>query len=86
MGKDTVIIFTRNGMGEGPSDLQFTLVNKFLQITFNNITLPIKMLFYTNGIKLTWKSSWVIEILKQYGEKGVELVICSNCHQRLGLA
>ncbi len=85
MEKNTVFLFTRNGMGEGPSDLQITLIKKFLQIIFDNGILPAKMLFYTDGVKLACKGSEVIDLLKQFEEKGTELVICSTCLQWYGI-
>jgi len=85
MGKNTVFLFTRNVMGEGPSDLQITLINKFLQLTLENGIMPAKMLFFTDGIRLACKGSEVIDLLRQFVEKRVELVICSTCLQRYGL-
>lgn len=73
-------------MGEGPSDLQITLIKKFLQITLDNGNLPAKMLFYTDGVKLACKGSEVTGLLKQFEEKGIELVICSTCLQRYEIA
>jgi sulfur relay (sulfurtransferase) complex TusBCD TusD component (DsrE family) len=86
MSEKTAFLFTRNGMGEGPADLQITLIKKFLQITIENGILPAKMLFYTDGVKLACKGSEVIDLLKQFEEKGVELIVCSTCLQRYGLA
>jgi len=86
MENKTVLIFTRNGMGEGPSDLQINLVKKFLQIIMENANFPAKMLFYTDGVKLACKGSEVIDLLKHFEEKGVEIVLCSTCLQRYELA
>ena len=86
MTKNTVLLFTRNGMGDGPDDSQSTLIKKFLQITSDSGNLPEKMLFYTDGVKLACKGSEVIGLLKQFEEKGVELILCSTCLQRYGLA
>lgn len=85
MEKNTVILLTRNGMGEGPFDLQIALIKKFLQITLDNGNLPAKLLFYTDGVKLACKGSEVIDLLIQFEVKGVELVLCSTCLQRYGL-
>lgn len=85
MTKNTVLLFTRNGMGDGPADLQTTLIKKFLQIIFENGNLPEKILFYTDGVKLACKSSEVIDLLRQFEKKGVELILCSTCLQRYGL-
>jgi sulfur relay (sulfurtransferase) complex TusBCD TusD component (DsrE family) len=86
MNNKTVLLFTRNGMGDGPSDLQINLIKKFLQLALENTEIPAKMLFYTDGVKLACKGSEVIDLLKQLEEKGVELVLCSTCLQRFELS
>jgi sulfur relay (sulfurtransferase) complex TusBCD TusD component (DsrE family) len=85
MDKTTVILFTRNGMGDGPADLQQALVRKFLSLNLEHELLPAKILFYTDGVMLACQGSTVIDLLKQYEEKGVELVLCSTCLERYGL-
>ena len=47
---DTILLFTRNDLGEAPVELQQKLAVKFLQLNVN--TLPAKILLYTNGVKL----------------------------------
>jgi hypothetical protein len=64
MKDKTVLLITRTGMGEGPSDLKITLIKKFLQITLDSGNLPAKILFYTDGVKLACKGSEVIGLLK----------------------
>jgi sulfur relay (sulfurtransferase) complex TusBCD TusD component (DsrE family) len=86
MDRDTVLIFTRNGMGEGPSDLQQTLAVKFLSLNLEHGLLPAKILFYTDGVKLACQGSPVVELLTEYERNGVELVLCSTCLERYGLS
>lgn len=50
MDQDTVILFTRNGLGDGPAALQLDLVIKFLTLTLAGENLPAKILFYTEGV------------------------------------
>jgi sulfur relay (sulfurtransferase) complex TusBCD TusD component (DsrE family) len=85
MDQDTVLLFTRYGMGEGPADLQQFLAEKFLSINLEHGLLPAKILFYTDGVKLACQDSSVIDLLKQYEAKGVELILCSTCLERYGL-
>lgn len=86
MNKDTILLFTRYGMGEGPEDLQQTLAIKFLTLNLEHNTLPAKILFYTDGVKLACQGSPVVELLSEYEKRGVELVLCSTCLERYGLS
>jgi hypothetical protein len=40
MEEDTVLLFTRNGLGHGPEDLQRGLAVKFLTLTLESSKLP----------------------------------------------
>lgn len=76
---NTVFLFTRNGLGEGPAPLQRTLVNKFLALTIESGEAPAKILFYTDGVHLACTGSPVIESLKKLEGMGTELVLCQTC-------
>lgn len=77
--KETVFVFTRNGMGHAPEALQQALAVKFLALIFDSGDLPAKILFYTEGVKLCCQGSPVVDILRQFAGAGVELVICKTC-------
>ena len=47
MDQDTVLLFTRNGLGQGPEGLQQDLAVKFLGLVAQSGQLPAKILFYT---------------------------------------
>ena len=83
--KDTVIIITSNGMGNGPEDLQLTLLNKYLQLLDQNGELPAAICFYTEGVKLVTDGSPVLEQLRTIETKGVRLIVCSTCLNYFGL-
>jgi hypothetical protein len=85
MDENTVILFTRNGLGDGPQDLQHTLVSKFLALLLESGQLPARILFYTEGVKLCCPGSPVIETLKKVEAGGVELVLCKTCLDYFGL-
>ncbi len=57
MNDQTILIFTRNGLGHAPEELQQKLAAKFLQLNFEANTLPAKILFYTDGGKLAYEGS-----------------------------
>jgi sulfur relay (sulfurtransferase) complex TusBCD TusD component (DsrE family) len=79
MDKESVLLFTRNGIGHAPEALQQTLAAKFLALTLESGQLPGKILFYTDGVKLACQGSGVIDILKKIEAQGVELVLCKTC-------
>ncbi len=85
MDNQTVLLFTRNGLGEAPTDLQGKLAQKFLTLIIESDLLPAKILFYTEGVKLACTGSPIIDPLKQLESKGVELVLCKTCLDYFGL-
>lgn len=85
MDSQTVLLFTRNGLGQGPETLQKTLASKFLSLLLESGELPAKILFYTDGVKLACKGSDVIGVLTSMKDKGVELILCKTCLDTYGL-
>jgi sulfur relay (sulfurtransferase) complex TusBCD TusD component (DsrE family) len=85
MDKSTVLLFTSNGLGEAPTELQTFVAVKFLSFLYQSNQYPGKILFYTNGVRLVCEGSLVIEWLKQLEAKGVELIVCSTCLESFGL-
>jgi sulfur relay (sulfurtransferase) complex TusBCD TusD component (DsrE family) len=85
MNNQTVLLFTRAGLGEAPADLQEKLSQKFLTLILDSGLLPAKILFYTDGVKLACTGSPVMDQLKQLEAKGVELVLCKTCLDYFGL-
>jgi sulfur relay (sulfurtransferase) complex TusBCD TusD component (DsrE family) len=85
MDHQTVLLFTRNGLGQGPEELQKILAGKFLSLKLQDEQLPAKILFYTDGVKLACKGSPVLDPLKEFDRKGVELVLCKTCLDFFGL-
>ena len=79
MNDNTILLFTRNGLGDAPTELQQKLAVKFLQLNLDANMLPAKILFYTDGVKLACEGSPVIEELKALKDRGVELILCSTC-------
>jgi len=79
MDKNTVLLFTRNGLGHAPQDLQQQLTIKFLSLVMESGELPAKILFYTDGVKLVCHGSPVVELLRSFEAQGVELVLCKTC-------
>ena len=81
----TVLLFTRNGLGEAPEGLQQALVVKYLNLLAQQPEKPDMIIFYTEGVKLVCEGSPVVEWLRALEEAGVELTICSTCLDFFGL-
>ncbi len=79
MNDHTILVFTHNGLGHAPEDLQQKLAAKFLQLTLDANTLPAKILFYTEGVRLACEGSPVLDQLRAMKDRGVELILCSTC-------
>lgn len=86
MDQNSVLLFTRFGMGHGPESLQQTLVTKFLNLLLESGKYPAKILFYTDGVRLVCSGSPVLDQLQKLAGKGVELVLCKTCLDMFGLA
>lgn len=82
---DTVWLFTRYGLGEGPAELQQQLVVKYLTLALESGKLPAKVLFYTEGVRLACSGSPVLSQLRELEKRGVELVLCHTCLSYFGL-
>ncbi len=79
MDQNTVIVFTKYGLGHAPEELQLELAGKFLGLLANAGAFPAKILFYTDGVKLVCKGSPLLPTLELFEQAGVELIICSTC-------
>jgi len=76
---DTVLLITRNGMGDAEPALQHKLIPTFFKLLDENNILPAAICFYANGVRLVVEGSPVIDLLKSLEAKGVRLVLCSTC-------
>jgi sulfur relay (sulfurtransferase) complex TusBCD TusD component (DsrE family) len=84
MNKNTLILFTRNGMGDAPAELQQKLAGIFLNL-LNKDTAPGAVAFYGEGVRLTCSDSPVLDQLRAVADKGTRLVICQTCLDYYGL-
>jgi selenium metabolism protein YedF len=76
---ETVILITRNGMGEAEAELQQKLIGNYLKLLDQNDVLPAAICFYANGVFLAAEGSPVLESLRSLEAKGVRLILCSTC-------
>jgi hypothetical protein len=82
---ETVILITRNGMGDAEPALQLKLVTTYFKLLDEHSILPAAICFYTNGVHLVCEGSPVLETLKSLEGKGVRLILCSTCLNYLEL-
>ncbi len=83
--KNTVLLFTRYGLGHAPDELQQRLAGVFLNLLNESGALPAKVCFYTDGVKLVCEGSPVLKQLRALETEGAELIICSTCLNYFGL-
>ena len=76
---NTVISFTRNGMGHADEELQLRLAGVWLSVCLENGQLPGAMTFYTDGVRLACVGSPVLDQLRLFEEAGVHLILCKTC-------
>jgi hypothetical protein len=82
---ETVILITRNGMGDAEPALQLKLITTYFKLLDEHGILPAAICFYTNGVHLVCEGSPVLETLKSLEGKGVRLILCSTCLNYLEL-
>ena len=76
---ETVLLITRNGMGDAEPELQQKLITTYFKLLDENNILPAVICFYADGVRLVVEGSPVIKPLKSLEVKGVRLVLCSTC-------
>jgi hypothetical protein len=75
----TILLVTRNGMGDAEPELQQKLITTYFKLLDENQILPAAICFYTHGVKLVVDGSPVIDVLKSLEARGVRLILCSTC-------
>lgn len=85
MEEATVILFTRNGVGDAPGELQRILAVNFVGLLARAERPPRKVLFYGDGVKLACVGSPVLEPLFRLSSCGAELILCRTCLDYFGL-
>ena len=83
--KDTIVLVTRNGMGNAADELQLILFRKYLELLLQNESLPSAFCFYTDGVKLVCEGSAATDVLRRLENQGVRLIVCSTCLNYFGL-
>ncbi|MCU0472659.1 MAG: sulfurtransferase-like selenium metabolism protein YedF [Bacteroidales bacterium] len=76
---DFIIVFSTDKMGEGEEELGRLLMVNFIKAIKDIEHLPLKMVFYNNGVKLGSFDSPVAEQLRELEKMGVGLLFCATC-------
>ena len=74
-----VILIPSDIMGSGDPELGKILMKSFIYTVSETKPYPKAMLFYNSGVKLTIKSSGVLDDLLNLEEAGVEIISCGTC-------
>jgi selenium metabolism protein YedF len=74
-----IVVVSSDKMGEGDDELGHLLMINFIKALKDLDKLPMKIVFYNNGVKLATKSSPAIEHLRDLEKMGVELMLCATC-------
>ena len=85
MNADTLISFTRFGVGDADPELQQKLASTWLSLCLENGELPGAMTFYTDGVRLACEGSPVLDQLAEFERRGVHLILCKTCLDAFGL-
>jgi len=83
--QETLIMVTRQGMGNADEELQSKLIQNYLRLLDENDMLPGALCFYGEGVKLVTEPSPAIASLKSLESKGVHLILCNTCLNYYGL-
>ncbi len=84
MNSNTMVVFTRFGMGDAPAELQKKLAGVFLNLLSQD-TPPGVIAFYGDGVKLVCDGSPVLDQLRSLSQKGSRLIVCQTCLDFFGL-
>lgn len=81
----TVILVTRDGMGQADPELQHILAHKYFQLLLDDGKLPAAICFYAEGVRLVCAGSPALEPLRALEQAGVYLIVCTTCLNYLNL-
>lgn len=77
--KNVVIRFSSDTMGRGDDELGERLAASFINVLAEIHPNPGAMVFYNRGVFLCSEGSPVLDVLKEFSERGVPLLCCGTC-------
>jgi hypothetical protein len=84
LDSNTMVVFTRFGMGDAPAELQKKLAGVFLNLLLQD-SIPGVIACYGEGVKLACEGSPVLDALRAVTVKGARLILCQTCLDYFGL-
>lgn len=66
-------------VGRGDDELGKLLMRSFIKSLFDTPPLPKRIIFLNSGVKLTTEGSLVLDALKEFEARGVEILSCGTC-------
>jgi hypothetical protein len=81
----TVLLFTRDGLGYADTPLQHALASKYLGLLLAGDLVPAALCFYTEGVHLVAEGSPLLEMLAELERRGARLLVCTTCVEYFGL-
>lgn len=79
MSQKFVLFVNSTGIGQGEEKLGEKLMTAFFQVLDEGQDLPTHILFIHEGVKLTVEDTPILAVLKNLGQKGVEILSCGTC-------
>jgi selenium metabolism protein YedF len=76
---DTVIVITRNVLGDGPEELGAVLIKSFLYSLVSSDHPPMALILLNSGVKLAVTNSAVLDHIRSLEEKGTKIFACGTC-------
>lgn len=83
---DSVILITDDGLGQAPPEVREQLMRRYLQALLGFLPLPNVICFCAHGVKLTLEGSPVLDLLEQFEQEGVVLLVCAASLNLCGVA
>jgi intracellular sulfur oxidation DsrE/DsrF family protein len=82
---DSLIVFTRRGLGDGDPRLTEKLAVNYLRTLLELQLAPSAIAFYGDGVRLVAEGSPCLDELRQLAGRGVRLLACRTCLDFYGL-
>ena len=77
--KNSLLIVTREGMGNAPQELQTVLVINFFRTLLKEDKIPGTIFFYADGVKLNTHGSEIEDLLTELESRGTSIITCTTC-------
>jgi hypothetical protein len=76
---NTLLLVTREGVGDAPHELQTILAINFFRNLVNENQTPQMIFFYGDGVKLNLKGSVIEDSLIELEKRGTIILTCTTC-------